>query len=1522
MNNKKIIVGILNCFNNKDKRYALQNTLIKELNNYNIKYYFIIGHNKDLEIKEDIIYLNCKDDYSNLSNKIGLFIKYIYENTSYEYIYKIDDDCFINVRNLLKLNISYPFIGHFISKNEYSNTWGDKLNYDNKIVDKEISFNFFGGGYGYLLNRKCMQTIINNLKLLSEHYLEDIGICKILNNNFEIKKLYYPICKYKYNKQIYNDVLLFSDLSVDDIYNIYEKISTNIKDKELNIIQFIKKFNIEQIYLSKSLSNCKNTILKDIEYKNYNNLNSNTLFIGLYSQEDYKYLFNHKGKKFIFWGGNDSIINNIIKKKLILNLRTINIENHITTNKSVKDNLHNLEIDCILLSENKICNTKSKKILCTRLTGGLGNQLLMSLNLLSLSIDYNYDCYIDDYFKHETADSYKKYMFFKNINSKNLNQLENLKIFEENEYKYNKVYLDNYSYIIKGYFQSYKYFWHNIEKIKNIINIDYDKLNILNEQMNKYGKILSIHIRLTDYIKYSDIYGKFSIKYYEKALSYFDLSHYTIMIFSDDIDLAKEKLSSLNLNFIDANIISEDDEDQFLMLCLSDVKIGTNSSFSLLSSYFNEIYKFKKDAKYVFPSKWFYDKGPMFDINDLIPIDNNNYIKINIDNINRSTLNNSILIILKKNVSILFYIKVLSRYNFLNYKLYIYKNDNDNINLLNDIFPSLNIINENINEIISNFDIIISGDDNIINSFDYTKKDIFVYTSNKKNINLIDNVIYVNCLSLDIHFCDHILYNLDDDKHYIYYDYKCITLFELKSNIDISDTFYVNNKILNLLKIKKNDIVNFKNIELKKILNDGYYSKNGLIKNNEKFYFILDNKIQEINITELQKQMNRKIDKILYEDYDDISNFNSVTKIELHFTILILSYNNEKYVSKNLNSVLTQKYSNYDIIFINCQSTDNTLKIAKNITKDIDNFYLFNNVKRCYQTENFLLGSQCAKTGSIIVSLDGDDWFYNNNVLNILNNVYLSNRCLMTYGSYVEYPYKEARWVWKNNSEFIRNGTFRKYKKAISHLRTWKKELILNIRINDVLYNKNFPKMAGDISVLPYMIEIANDRVCFIRDSLYVYNTINMISDEKTNIKLQEDTANYFYSKKSYNMIYNYSKIIDYSFNIKIPVTMNTLLRNYITIDLMLTNLFNFINDNEINNYNKIHILHPIKYDLLKVPNPVLDQNIYIQYNLKKNMNILLQFIKKNRKLELVNKKQTEFQLNRNYNHILYEYLKIYTLNNNINFNKVIFESNIIKREGKINFIIPVKNRKENLEALINNLLSVIKYDNIDVIITVVEYNDILHKNFCKINSINYISIISKLYNFNKCLLANLCYKLYDKLKIKYKYIIFHDVDCLIKNNFFNNIFKLDFNNKFIQPYKKNRVLETTEELANKIRLNEININSINENTKGIIVSDPGASGGSIFIKKELFENVGGFDYELFSEYSCEDLMFFSKLKVNYELECCNFENSNIIHLWHSSTINTSNYGKNILYYIFLMLNKEYKNKYLLLKKDLLLRKI
>ena len=101
----------------------------------------------------------------------------------------------------------------------------------------------------------------------------------------------------------------------------------------------------------------------------------------------------------------------------------------------------------------------------------------------------------------------------------------------------------------------------------------------------------------------------------------------------------------------------------------------------------------------------------------------------------------------------------------------------------------------------------------------------------------------------------------------------------------------------------------------------------------------------------------------------------------MKISILISNYNKEKYVEECILSVINQDYKNLEIIIIDNNSTDNSLKIINKFsdkiiikTKDrISEFSPFNQI-------DLIIESFKISTGEIICLLDGDDFFLPNKI--------------------------------------------------------------------------------------------------------------------------------------------------------------------------------------------------------------------------------------------------------------------------------------------------------------------------------------------------------------------------------------------------------------------------------------------------------------------------------------------------------------------------------------------------------------
>ena len=89
-------------------------------------------------------------------------------------------------------------------------------------------------------------------------------------------------------------------------------------------------------------------------------------------------------------------------------------------------------------------------------------------------------------------------------------------------------------------------------------------------------------------------------------------------------------------------------------------------------------------------------------------------------------------------------------------------------------------------------------------------------------------------------------------------------------------------------------------------------------------------------------------------------------------SIIINCLNGEKYLLKTLQSVLNQKYQNFEVIFVDNCSTDNSAKIFKSIKDKRFKYYKTKKTINLYGARNFA-AKRCK--GEFVAFLDADDWW-------------------------------------------------------------------------------------------------------------------------------------------------------------------------------------------------------------------------------------------------------------------------------------------------------------------------------------------------------------------------------------------------------------------------------------------------------------------------------------------------------------------------------------------------------------------
>lgn len=217
---------------------------------------------------------------------------------------------------------------------------------------------------------------------------------------------------------------------------------------------------------------------------------------------------------------------------------------------------------------------------------------------------------------------------------------------------------------------------------------------------------------------------------------------------------------------------------------------------------------------------------------------------------------------------------------------------------------------------------------------------------------------------------------------------------------------------------------------------------------------------------------------------------------ERKIVVIVPSYNNAHYVVQNLDSIFSQEYSNYRIIYIDDCSTDGTFELVKKYVSERNlwsNFKLIHNTTRRGALANLYHAIKSCKDYEIVATVDGDDWAATPQMLSRVNAAYADPQVWLTYGQFQFYPQGTPGYC----SEIPRDVTssIRRNSGAATHLRTFYAGLFKKIAKNDLMYNGAFYAVTWDKAMMAPMLEMANGKWQFIQDILYTYNNCNPISD-------------------------------------------------------------------------------------------------------------------------------------------------------------------------------------------------------------------------------------------------------------------------------------------------------------------------------------------------------------------------------------------------------------------------------------------
>jgi len=232
----------------------------------------------------------------------------------------------------------------------------------------------------------------------------------------------------------------------------------------------------------------------------------------------------------------------------------------------------------------------------------------------------------------------------------------------------------------------------------------------------------------------------------------------------------------------------------------------------------------------------------------------------------------------------------------------------------------------------------------------------------------------------------------------------------------------------------------------------------------------------------------------------------------------------EEYIAKSIASIRTQTHSDWEAFVTVDPCGDQTLDRAIEAREDDQRISITSNQRRLYSLANLVnaVERSAAKPEDVIVNLDGDDWFYDNNALRIIADTYVRYDCWMTYGSWISHV---AYTTGKFPAYAEGTRDFRATEWLATAVRTFKKWLWDLVDPEDLKdEHGEYFRVAEDLAVIFPMLEMSGtDKARKIPDILMLYNrTDPALMDELKKDEI-ERAGRYIRAKPQYSRLKNKS---------------------------------------------------------------------------------------------------------------------------------------------------------------------------------------------------------------------------------------------------------------------------------------------------------------------------------------------------------------------------------------------------------------
>lgn len=231
---------------------------------------------------------------------------------------------------------------------------------------------------------------------------------------------------------------------------------------------------------------------------------------------------------------------------------------------------------------------------------------------------------------------------------------------------------------------------------------------------------------------------------------------------------------------------------------------------------------------------------------------------------------------------------------------------------------------------------------------------------------------------------------------------------------------------------------------------------------------------------------------------------------EKNIVIVIRARDNAAGITRTLESVYKQDYTNYRVIFVDDNSSDGTYNLAQQIIDKHRQQWrttLIGNKSQRGLLANLYMTVHSCKDNEIVLTLDGNDWLPHPYVLSTIENIYTNPTIWLTFGRYRLFPTGQIGPTVFPPTESI-NLNKRSQQLNFSHAKSFYAWLFKSIKLENLLYADYFYQIISDDAVVLAMCEMAHAHTAYAQYVTCVHNSIGpkngTISKNTLTLELEE----------------------------------------------------------------------------------------------------------------------------------------------------------------------------------------------------------------------------------------------------------------------------------------------------------------------------------------------------------------------------------------------------------------------------------